>query len=475
MAQPALRAALVRLGLSQDAATYATDTIGLDSLDAWRDFHTDIDLDGLSRNLRNPGGLYDPPDGGPPTKHPGFPVSVMALSNINVLRLALKYHQQVQRIVAPADVTAAWIARWEFLIDFRKETAKKTSEDEDLPKVTMTDWAKTKEKILNHFNEVYGKDGIPLSYILRETSAVKPAADDPQAGYDGDHVKELITRATHDGDTYRADNRTMCRLLKKICGDTTSYTYISKYTADGRQAWTDLMDAFLGPQHTQNQAAIYEAKLQQSRYDGESRNFSFQKYADIHKSAHEHLDALPEYKGMDEGTKIRHCLNNIHSDKLKTVIELVRGNPSYPTFDSVVRRIKDSVVVEQPTKYVSRKVSAVSLTDSRGEEIMPNVEADMNVEDKYYTGKEWHQLSAAKKKGVMHKRKQRGHHPGKGKGGGGGGGGGKSQPGKSSLKKMRKTVSKLQRKVASLNLDSDSSGEEDEEAPPKKKSKKGSN
>lgn len=480
MAQ-ALRTALVRLGLTQEGALYATDTIGLDTLDAWRDFHTDIDLDGLAKNLRSPGGLFTPPGGGEPYRHPGYPVSVKAISNINVLRLALKYHQHVQRPVVPADVTAAWIARWEFLVDFHKETAKKTSEDEDLPKVTMNDWAKTKEKIHNHFNEVYGKDGVPLSYILRETAVVLAAADDPQADYEDDHVKELIARTAHHGDAFRADNRTMCRLLKKICEDTTAYTYISKYTANGRQAWLDLMAAFLGPQHTQNQAAFYEAKIANSRYDGESRNWNIHKYADTHKGSLEHLDALrnsvPPYNPPDEGTRIRNFLNNIHSDKLKTVIELVRGNPSYPTFDSVVRRIKDSVVVEQPTKFATRKVAAVSLTDSRGEEIMPNVEADMDVEDKFYEKKEWHQLSAAKKKGVMSKRLQRGQRPGqkRKKGGGGGGGGGNKD--KSSMKKMRKTVAKLQRKVASLKLteeDDDSSSSEDE-APPKKKSKKGSN
>ena len=236
------------------------------------------------------------------------------------------------------------------------------------------------------------------------------------------------------------------------------------------------MAAFLGPQHTQNQAALYEAKIAQSRYDGESRNFNIHKYADVHKSAYEHLDALEDYNAPDEGTRIRNFLNNIHSDKLKTVIELVRGNPSYPTFDSVVRRIKDSVVVEQPTKFATRKVAAVSLTDSRGEEIMPNVEADMDVEDKFYEKKEWHQLSAAKKKGVMSKRLQRGQRPGqkRKKGGGGGGGGGGKDKSKSSMKKMRKTVAKLQRKVASLKISEDddaSTSSSEDEAPPAKKSK----
>ena len=32
---------------------------------------------------------------------------------------------------------------------------------------------------------------------------------------------------------------------------------------------------------------------------------------------------------MDEGTKIRHFLDGIKTDKLKTVVELVRGNANF--------------------------------------------------------------------------------------------------------------------------------------------------
>jgi len=48
--------ALVRMSLSQAAAAYATDTMGLDTIEAWRDFHVDDDLEGLAKNLRSPGG-----------------------------------------------------------------------------------------------------------------------------------------------------------------------------------------------------------------------------------------------------------------------------------------------------------------------------------------------------------------------------------------------------------------------------------
>jgi len=52
-----LRTALNRMGLPVDAAQYATDTMEMDSLEAWQDFHVDDDLEGLAKNLRMPGGM----------------------------------------------------------------------------------------------------------------------------------------------------------------------------------------------------------------------------------------------------------------------------------------------------------------------------------------------------------------------------------------------------------------------------------
>ena len=55
------------------------------------------------------------------------------------------------------------------------------------------------------------------------------------------------------------------------------------------------MANYLGPQHVGNQAAVYEAKLTDSRYDGESARFTFDNYVNIHKTAHTRLDGLTEH------------------------------------------------------------------------------------------------------------------------------------------------------------------------------------
>jgi len=432
----ALRAALVRMGLTAPAAQFATNDIGLNTLDEWCNFQCDDDLYYLTKNLRSPGAGV-----------PGFQVSVRVIGNLKVMRLALQHHRYTQRPIVAGTITLDWIRDWAFLVEFRKQAKKQGPEDDDLPKIIKNDWAQTKENIITHFSGIYGDDGIPFAALLRETVAVPANAEDPHDGYDGDYNKELIQRAPHEGAAYNANNRTLCRLLKKICINTPAYTYISRMT-NGRNAWETLMQTYLGPQHTQNQATIWEAKLQNSTYTGESARFTYDAYWEIHKQAHQRLDGLTDqgYHGMDEGTKIRYFLAGIKTDKLKSVKELVHGNASFNTFDLVARRIKDSVTLLKPTS--ERKVSDVQRSESgRGqEEPYADVEADMSMEDKFYRPEAWAKLTNAQRKGVLLKRKKR-----KGKTSN------KPPPKpiageKRSLKKMKKKIAALTKQVSSMNV-----------------------
>ena len=461
----AIRAMLGRMGLNPQGAQYATDRMNLNTLEQWRNYHDDDDLDGLAKSLRSPGGTTNV--GGNVIRHPGYPVSVTAISNIKVMRLALKHHYLIQRAVDPATITMDWIGSWEFLVNFRKAASTKTGKEDELPTINMKDWARTKEMITTHFTEIFGQEGVPLAYLLRDDAAVPAEADDPQANYDEDHIQELITRAPHTGTSYRSDNRTFLRFLKKMCADTPAYTHISSIKNDGRRAWLKLMQVYLGPQHTQNQATIYEHKLQNSRYNGESSRFTFDKLTDIHKEAHTRLQALEAYgyQGIDEGTKIRYLLNAITDPSLKTVKELIRGNPAFTTFDEAVRRIKDTIVSEAPNNKRLRTIASLQKND--------DIKPDMNVQDTYYNKKDWAKLTPAQRKGVLLKRKQR-----QGAGGGGGGGGGdppKSKDLSKTNKRLKRKVAKLTKKLAATtvtNGDNNSASGSDSEEETARKSKK---
>jgi hypothetical protein len=493
----AVRAMLGRMGLNQDASTYVTDAMGLDSLVAWRDTLLDSELVSFQKKLSSPGGTLM--QGGVLVRHPGFPYSIVAISNLKIMRSGMKHFQRIQRTLTPATITLEWIAAWEFLIRFYKDATDKKATDDDLPKIIMSDWAKTKDLVITHFSQLYGEEGVPLAYLLRENVAVTAEADDPQAAYNDNTNQELIKRAPHVGPSYRADNATLCRLLKKMTTETAAYEYICQQQTNGRLAWMLLMDTYLGKQHTQLQAAKYEKKLASATYRGESARFTFQKYWDIHTQAHTRLDGLTThgYHGMDEGTKIRYFIDGIQDPKLNSVIEIVRGNESFPTFVSVARRIMNSVdVAITKSMGTSRNISDVRVHNRKGEEIYSEVEADMTMEDKFYEPADWNKLSAAQKKGVLAMRGKR--NPGHG-----GAKGAKAKKAKqhnaskndkrkiaeivkkatqSATKPLRKEVKALTRKVGSLNIeeskessDSESSDEEQAEPRPKKQKTKKTN
>ena len=159
----ALRTALTRMGLSVEAAHFATDEMALSSMEDWRDLR--MDDDALAKSFRTPGGTILNADGDE-VRHPGVAVSLRALSNLKIMRLALKHFQHISRTVVVTDITVPWINTWEFLVDFKEEADKKTPKISELPKLNMDDWPKNKIKVFDHLSEVYGQGGIPLSYVL---------------------------------------------------------------------------------------------------------------------------------------------------------------------------------------------------------------------------------------------------------------------------------------------------------------------
>ena len=132
---------------------------------------------------------------------------MVAISNLKVLRLALKYTETVQHTADPTLIDEEWIDAMDFVVQHHELVSKTKVDQSKLPKTTMNDWAKTKERIVDHFTGIFGAYGVPLAYILRETSQVKDEEEDPEENYYDDdltcnHIKELINRAAHEGQPY---------------------------------------------------------------------------------------------------------------------------------------------------------------------------------------------------------------------------------------------------------------------------------
>jgi phosphoglycolate phosphatase-like HAD superfamily hydrolase len=66
-----------------------------------------------------------------------------------------------------------------------------------------------------------------------------------------------------------------------------------------------------------------EGDLENKFYSGERRNFSFERFAEIHQQAHTNLDEFGE--PLTEAAKVRKCLKRIKAPSLKSAIATVRA------------------------------------------------------------------------------------------------------------------------------------------------------
>ena len=91
-------------------------------------------------------------------------------------------------------------------------------------------------------------------------------------------------------------------------------------------------------------ASSAETKLQNTTYTKEGKRWNFESYVSLHKEQHQILQQLEDdhqYKGIDEGSKVRFLLAGIKTDKLNTIKAQILGDPSLQTdFDRCVNLFK---------------------------------------------------------------------------------------------------------------------------------------
>lgn len=418
MANPAaMRQMLVRMGLSNEGAAYAVDTQGLDELPEFT-MMQDEQVVLFCKVLRRPGGTN-----GDGNNHPGFPVSMRAEDNLKSLCYLLRIMECTQRTLLPADITVEGVRA---LIGYREMV--KAEVEPDLPVITGSDWPKNIEAIEEFLRGCRGCTGVPLIYVIRSNEQVPDSDDDPGTNYES-LDDQLIARAPiydpADGDDepqlnmkYLADRATVWTKMVKLSEDKEWWSYVrpGRTRRDGRLAFLGLKNHFLGASHVDNMAGRAERRLRDASYSGERRRWNFEKFVKCHIDQHAILEGLVEhgYNGIDDRSKVRFLIDGIRTDKLDAVKTTVIADPKLRTdFDGTVGLYKDfieqSKTLGSPNLENDMKVSAVGTEGTGGGS---DVDPDMSIEDRYYTYKEYRDLSPAKKAGLKRKRNARGHKSG---------------------------------------------------------------
>ena len=409
-----MRQVMTRIGFSDPAAQALVDEQGMDTLDEIK-LLTDDEVESLCKVIRRPGGTIPAPNvGGAPIPAPGVQVNLRAEGHLKLLAFYLRHMERVSRTVTPASITLDVIRTLRELREF--ELSYKVP-DLDAPTINAKDWPKTMESIEEYLRSILGERKIPLAYVVRKNEGI-PGGTDPSAGY-STKQDEMIARARHftvDANGIRTtdpvfivNREKVWDIIASITRDKDAWTYVrpAQKTRDGRAAFNNLYEHFLGPNNVDNMATSAENKLQSTVYNGEQRRWDFERYVNVHKQQHAILEGLVDhgYAGIDKRSKVRYLLEGIKTDKFDAVKTRIMSDPILRTdFDACVTLYQDYIKQTSKTKTAANTINISELkTGKRKFE---------KVEDRYYTKEEYAALTPDQKKELASKRTKRGHKPG---------------------------------------------------------------
>jgi hypothetical protein len=236
---------LERLGFSEAAATYLTDTCGIDSLDEIAYLYGIEDVDTNIKGVTNPGGTVTTGTGTSifTSRNNGIPVSIRAVANLKLCVYYLKHMERVQSRPVPNAINLVLVRSYRD--QQRHEVGfKKTAEDHE---INEKDCPRTLEKIREYLASQYGVTVATLDYVVRPEIAVKPEAEDPPENYETVY-QEMTARAPHTGRTSVNDRRRVWDIMSNICGKHSCFVYIKPAlrARNGRYAYMLLFYHFLG-------------------------------------------------------------------------------------------------------------------------------------------------------------------------------------------------------------------------------------
>jgi len=147
--------------------------------------------------------------------------------------------------------------------------------------------------------------------------------------------------------------------------------------------------------------------LMTTTYQGETRRWNFEHYVKAQVDQHHILDGLKEhgYSGIDTQSKVWYLLDGIKTNAFEAVKAQILSNTALQSdFDACMNLYKDFIKQKDASSNVRDRKSTVAAFKTNQDSRSDNGNADMTVDDRYYTNKEYAKLSAAKKAGLRLKR-----------------------------------------------------------------------
>lgn len=148
---------------------------------------------------------------------------------------------------------------------------KKLMADAAKPKefTAETKWSEWEPTLVGYLRALPGRDGVPLSYIIRRN-------DDPDPTPRTDFLDEYVANAPFDGEAYNVDNVEVATLIKSfLVGNTEAETKIQTLDdpTNGRAVYQTLHETYAGQGIFAIDLAEAESYIENLYYNGEKRPY----------------------------------------------------------------------------------------------------------------------------------------------------------------------------------------------------------
>ncbi len=319
----------------------------------------DKDIDSMTKSL-NGKELTVPNVAGGPDINVRLYFPRLAVERLKTACFIARHFQKTQRTFTSAWVTIARLDRWRA----QKEVVSQR-EDPDMDTLELTSskmedvltWLEDFPEKLSRFT---GLGDRPLSYVIRGDAAVPAEAGDPTFGEANskytDVRMELEARSERSGADYQSDNSKVFELLTTAVKEhptVLEWLKPHKRTKNGASAWEGLKAHYRGTAQLDGIANRAESDIENSRYDGERYNYTFEIHCTRHQTAHRRIEEASG-TALSERDKVRRFLNTIYASSMAAAIDTVKANTNLNTdFNACVNHLRQSVVDSRSKRKVN--------------------------------------------------------------------------------------------------------------------------
>lgn len=325
-----------------------------------------------------------------PVAQRGLVVNAIHVTRLKAMRLWALWQVRCSVPLVEANFGAdqlRWgMERQEFEVRCKSSDAADAPEPPKLKKIGFDVWDTFWRHFKNYCDTKRGAMNIPISYVFREHLVPTPEI---MAQEYADSDESLMMKVTLAGPDYKFDNKMVWGILTRLVGDGSAWPFIKSLETsyDGRLAISILKTQSQGTASISSRQARAFGSLDSAKYDGKSKNNTFENYVGILQLAFTELE-----------------LCNVIMSEVQKVNYLLKGYNA-PDKEQLMSRLVGTVMESdygECCSYISQWIAKLGIWSPSGAKRTVSA-----VTKTKFTDAEWHALTASEKQQVQKERKKK--------------------------------------------------------------------